>query len=963
MFGSDALDSDWDDSFESVRIIRDKVDRSYQQFGGPSRELMDDSFVPSFPDHEDTWTAFDSASVAPDRLRPHGANAGPVNVGTRWRSSYYKGDFVREAASLEDPLTWTPEAERRVREKIADGLGFAIVSSVRRLRDMLPEPKALATVLWDGADYHLRAMGFRNLAHGLEYLAHPSNTASRMLTRTLLQNHPSLSRGLVGQVWRSFRATASAHEPDAEAPGVYYDEWLRKPTRVRGTGHDDILNLALHAWGLPLDGSHVERQLRMASSHHSATRRTSHLPEERGGPTEYERWAVHECESLDDFIERYNAKHGFAAYTISRDHNGPARAELFERFSSVGSDAPRRPKADKTAGSRHKRDISHYRSHDKDEAESARYAVEDLVMEVHNKRNLTHPERQLLMADLLRGAKIKKAQVMSSERRATPTTEAPHSASSTNWEDGDGDGYYNDDGTWFDDDTITFTTTTTADSLFDLPNPEIHDPWQRPKSILSMRQILENLTAYKGGQTRSKRGIFSVSSSPFDGSSPIPFLSELGLTSPLNCYTSNPRNILCLPKRGHWQFKYVQMTIPTDLSNSDTCPGFTTIPEAPTVEELWNAVGIVPILKNTWQWFRVFISGWAWVVWEVNAQAFRFPFFNLIADHVLLATPTEPVDPQLWACLFPYLYFPVTFLLLLYMLVFLCLIPFCPFLLSSLCWCCCFTWLIRRFVSERYSRMEIASRERIVIRPTPGQDLSKSLLSPNSGWKLTGETANTPVLTGGGVDLRDETVLNGGSRHVMVDAAHYQMVEDSTGPPPSVSAMQPLLLSSASSSLAAKTTGISPDAMDLEMGGGPARVRSTLTRILHARPAELMTVHQMSPPLDLERIANMQQILMEAPPVVDPGSGPVRGRTTKMAKADYDYYMTHVCPYQRDYNETQRRLTETALSIRHQYSITIDPTDEGHRRIRHETARFLSRWWWVFYYLPLHRIHPPSFGG
>ena len=144
------------------------------------------------------------------------------------------------------------------------------------------------------------------------------------------------------------------------------------------------------------------------------------------------------------------------------------------------------------------------------------------------------------------------------------------------------------------------------------------------------------------------------------GSVPLPF--EIPVVLGSNCYTSNPKFILCLPRPKPRRFKAPEILIPTNLPAADTCPGF--IPP-PDPADGWSAVlkgmfNPATVFHNAWIWLRYLLSAFSLVFYGINQLTVTSPwlgwFFSLFSlGHISDA----PLQLEELICMIPYAWYPL----------------------------------------------------------------------------------------------------------------------------------------------------------------------------------------------------------------------------------------------------------------------------------------------------------------
>lgn len=142
----------------------------------------------------------------------------------------------------------------------------------------------------------------------------------------------------------------------------------------------------------------------------------------------------------------------------------------------------------------------------------------------------------------------------------------------------------------------------------------------------------------------------------------VPFPQDLPITSVADCFTTSPRNILCIPQfppRG-WFFPLIRIEVPLDLNRD--CPDF----HAPPNLEEDGSFSLIEyfyphiIIWNSITWVRYLLGYLVTIIFLFDSTALEFPFLSWITTLLIWQDPRDvPLNTQLAFCMFAYFYYPV----------------------------------------------------------------------------------------------------------------------------------------------------------------------------------------------------------------------------------------------------------------------------------------------------------------
>lgn len=143
----------------------------------------------------------------------------------------------------------------------------------------------------------------------------------------------------------------------------------------------------------------------------------------------------------------------------------------------------------------------------------------------------------------------------------------------------------------------------------------------------------------------------------------MPAPGNLPLTSVADCYTTNPRNILCfppIPPRG-WYMPYIVVSIPVDLDRD--CEGFKKPPNPrdDSLFDLTRLLNPIDIVYNSFVWMQYVLGLSITVLFVFEVNALKYPFLRWFVDGLLrYHDPRDtPPNTKILLCLLAYLYYPV----------------------------------------------------------------------------------------------------------------------------------------------------------------------------------------------------------------------------------------------------------------------------------------------------------------
>lgn len=142
-----------------------------------------------------------------------------------------------------------------------------------------------------------------------------------------------------------------------------------------------------------------------------------------------------------------------------------------------------------------------------------------------------------------------------------------------------------------------------------------------------------------------------------EGDVPLPF--EMPVVLGTDCFRSNPKFILCLPRPKPRTFKAPDILIPTSLPDAETCAGFVPPPDPSKGLDavLWAMFNPITAIRNTWNYIRYILSAFANVVYAINEETVSNPWLAWLLELVGLVTD-DPLELEDLICLIPYAWYP-----------------------------------------------------------------------------------------------------------------------------------------------------------------------------------------------------------------------------------------------------------------------------------------------------------------
>lgn len=142
----------------------------------------------------------------------------------------------------------------------------------------------------------------------------------------------------------------------------------------------------------------------------------------------------------------------------------------------------------------------------------------------------------------------------------------------------------------------------------------------------------------------------------------------LPITSVADCYTTDPRNILCLPQIPYsWKIPLFELEFPAELNRD--CPGFIDPPNLliDGSAEVFHWFNPWVIFYNTFNWIRTLLSWFAGVVFLFDAVAVRFAPLRFLTVFLISADPRDAgLDVTKFICLIIFIWYPLAFIYIWY---------------------------------------------------------------------------------------------------------------------------------------------------------------------------------------------------------------------------------------------------------------------------------------------------------
>lgn len=159
-----------------------------------------------------------------------------------------------------------------------------------------------------------------------------------------------------------------------------------------------------------------------------------------------------------------------------------------------------------------------------------------------------------------------------------------------------------------------------------------------------------------GGDSGSLGGISSTASNV--GAAILP------ITTVADCYTTDPRNILCIPQIPYsWSIPLVRFDLPVNLDRD--CPGFIDPPNILTdgSRSVFHWFNPWVIFWNTINWIRTLLGWFVSILFLFDAIAVRFAPLRVLTKLFIYADPRKGgVSVQGFLCLFLFSWYPLAFI-------------------------------------------------------------------------------------------------------------------------------------------------------------------------------------------------------------------------------------------------------------------------------------------------------------
>lgn len=130
-----------------------------------------------------------------------------------------------------------------------------------------------------------------------------------------------------------------------------------------------------------------------------------------------------------------------------------------------------------------------------------------------------------------------------------------------------------------------------------------------------------------------------------------------------DCYTTHPRNILCIPvPPPKLRFREPIFKVPTDLSRD--CPCFRPVPNllADGTYSVWKFLNPIDVVVDTYCWVKIFLGFFVTVVLFFDHALIKYPVLSTIINFFFIFQDPKkgPLDTNLALCLLAFVFYPYT---------------------------------------------------------------------------------------------------------------------------------------------------------------------------------------------------------------------------------------------------------------------------------------------------------------